>query len=102
MLRYRWSDDAGAENLLDLGDRAVYAWDRYRASLEGVGRMATMDNSAGEQYRLSMIVDVLLTKDVWLTTSFGRDFAADDAESLIALASLQWNIGDRSVLPDLG
>jgi hypothetical protein len=49
-----------------------------------------------------MIVDVLLTKDVWLTTSFGRDFAADDAESLIALASLQWNIGDRSVLPDLG
>lgn len=93
--RYTWSDDA--DDQLDLGVRGIYAWRRYGASLEAVMRRP---KSEEDRYRVGLILDVLLMKDVWLTTSFGREFTGDDAGSLVALANLQWNIGDRSIKPD--
>lgn len=96
LARYNWgADDAG--DLLDLGLRGVYAWDRYGVSAEGVFRRPQGDGD--NLYRLALTFDVLLTGDVWLTTSFGRDFNEDDAGSLLAIANLQWNVGDRSVKP---
>jgi hypothetical protein len=97
--RYRWNRDEDAENLVDLGARAIYAWSDYGLSMELVGRRPT--NGGDDHYRVSLIGDIKLNEQLWLTTSFGRDFTRQDSDALFALANLQWNVGKRSISPDV-
>lgn len=97
--RYRWNQNSDAENLVDVGLRGIYAWDDYGLSLEAVTRKPT--DGGDDRYRVSLITDVLVSKGLWLTMSFGRDFTREDSDAVFALANLQWNIGKRSITPDL-
>jgi hypothetical protein len=97
--RYRWNQDTDGENLIDAGLRGIYAWSDYGLSMELVARHPTENGE--DTYRVSLISDIMLSKDLWLTTSFGRDFTHEDSNSLFAIANLQWNIGKRSLTPDL-
>jgi hypothetical protein len=97
--RYRWNQDDDAENLVDLGARGIYAWSSYGLSMEMVARRPT--NGGDDLYRVSLIGDIKLNEQLWLTTSFGRDFTAEDSDAVFALANLQWNVGKRSVSMDL-
>lgn len=57
------------------------------------------DVPGDDLWRVDIGLDVELRDGLWLTSTFGRDFNARDARSLLAIANLQWNIGDRSIQP---
>lgn len=99
VMRYRWNQDDDAENLVDVGARGIYAWSDYGLSMELVARRPTEDGD--DSYRVALIGDIKLNDQLWLTTSFGRDFTSDDSDALFALTNLQWNVGKRSLTPDL-
>ena len=90
-----------ASSALDIGVRGIHASDRWSLSAESVYRRLDRAGSADHLLRLTVLADVLLAGETWLTVSFGKDFDADDAGSLLALANLQWNVGGRGARPRL-
>lgn len=92
--------DEESQNL-DFGVRATVAWSRYAASLEGIYRRVVdgPDDEDENKLRTVAALDARLVDDLWITASFGRDFTAKDADSLVALANLSWQLGDDSVIP---
>jgi hypothetical protein len=83
----------------DLGVKGGVARDRYSVALETVWRRMSRSDESDGQLRLVGNVDVRVTGDTWLTLAFGRDYDADEAGSLIALANIQWQFGSRAVTP---
>jgi hypothetical protein len=85
--------------VLDGGIRGIYAWKSLAVSLETIYRRVSGELPTENQFRVDLGFDVELFDGVWLTSTFGKDFSADDARSLLAIANLQWNIGNRSINP---
>jgi hypothetical protein len=102
-VRARWDDlnTDSSSTALDLGARSIYAWDRFASSLELVNRVERRRAATDDFVRASVIFDVRLVGDYWLNLSFGKDFDARKKQSLIALIGFQWQLGDRSVRPDI-
>jgi hypothetical protein len=86
---------------VDLGLQVVIARDRYAASLEGIARKAWRpagDDGDEGQYRVAIAADYKIGEGKWLTFSFGKDFAEDDAGSLFSLANLTYAFGEPRVV----
>lgn len=101
VLRLLWDDihTDTTRSTVDLGVRAFRSLHRWAFSGEAVYRHLSRGEDSDDLVKLSLIFDVLLGGETWLTVTFGREFAADDARSLIALANLQWNVGGRGARP---
>ena len=103
VVRGRWDDldTDSSSTALDLGARSIYAWDRFASSVELVNRAERRRGATSDFVRASVIFDVRLVGDYWVNLSFGKDFDARKRQSLIALIGFQWQLGDRSVRPDV-
>ncbi|MGH7469224.1 MAG: hypothetical protein ACRENP_14810 [Longimicrobiales bacterium] len=86
-------------SVVDLGVRGIFAFKSVAVSAEGIARRLGGDVQRDWLFRLDLGFDVMLREGVWLTTTFGRDFNAAQARSVLALANIQWSIGDRSINP---
>jgi hypothetical protein len=85
---------------VDLGLQVVIARDRYAVSLEGIARKAWRpagDDGDEGQYRVAIAADYEIGEGKWLTFSFGKDFAEDDAGSLFSLANLTYAFGEPRI-----
>jgi hypothetical protein len=82
----------------DVGARLVGAWDQYALSTEAVNRAVRESAGNDNSWRVTAGFDMKISSKVWLNTSFGHDFKAKDARSLLALANLQWSFGDAAEL----
>lgn len=98
-IHWQGLDSDSTSRVIDLGVRAIYAWNRFAISAETIYRNLGGDVSGDDLWRVDVGLDVELRDGLWLTSTFGRDFNARDARSLLAIANLQWNIGDRSIQP---
>jgi hypothetical protein len=93
--------DGDADLVLDLGGRYVYVRGRYALSAEVIYRR--LGDSAGDDegernlFRVDLATDMRLYGSVWLTATFGRDFAAADAGEVFALANLKWGLGGPTI-----
>lgn len=85
----------------DVGVRGIHASERWSLSAESVYRRLERGDTADDLFRVTVLADVLLAGETWLTVSFGKDFDGDEAGSLLALANLQWNVGGRGARPRL-
>jgi hypothetical protein len=86
---------------IDLGLQVVIARDRYAVSLEGIARRAWRpagDDGDEGQYRVAIAADYKIAEGKWLTFSFGKDFAEDDAGSLFSLANLTYAFGEPRIV----
>ncbi len=92
-------DADSTSRVLDLGMRGIYAWSRFAISAETIYRNLGGDVPGDQLWRVDLGIDVELRDGIWLTSTFGKDFNASDARSLLAIANLQWNIGDRAIRP---
>jgi len=88
-----------SQSYTDLGGRGIFAWDRFALSSEIVWRHTSQDDVGDDLYRVNLGFDVKLSGNVWINTAFGRDFNADDAGSLIALANFQYSLGKPAIQP---
>jgi hypothetical protein len=91
----------GDENLADLGARLILFKDRHAFSFESVGRFFTEKGAPADQHRLALAADYRVGERTWLTVTFGRDFHAAGANSLIAVANLSFGFGERRELNEV-
>lgn len=85
---------------LDLGMRLIYTSGRYALSAEGSFRSFTARGAPANQYRFAALVDFELQKGLWVTGTFGRDYAAGAPGSLIAQIGLSLDVaGQRVKIP---
>lgn len=101
VIRARWNQLAAdtTEFALDLGGRLIYSSGGYAASAEALYRRRDRGDESMNEYRLATIFDVRLSKDLWLTATFGKDFDQKEGSGLIALANLQWSFGKPQARP---
>lgn len=92
-------DDVETRMVLDGGVRGIYAWKTFAISAETIYRRISSDALDDDQFRVDLGFDIQLRDGIWLTSTFGKDFSAANARSFLAIANLQWNIGDRSIKP---
>lgn len=107
----RWQrDESQAEqNAVDVGFRGVWRFNRLSASAEFVNRAAAelaegVDADAGgfsDSRRVVGLLEYRATGDLFVTFSFGQDFASagDDREPLVAVLGGQLHFGPRPVVP---
>lgn len=112
---YTWSDSKGLLAVLragkegnagkqlgasytDLGGRLVIPNDDWVLSTEFVSRQRSVNGLTSSVWRWTGGFDYKVAADVWLNTSFGRDFQSEKAGSLLALINLQWSFGTKSLL----
>jgi len=85
---------------LDLGMRLIYTSGRYALSAEGSFRSFTERGAPSNEYRVAALVDFELQKGLWVTGTFGRDYAAGAPGSLIAQIGVSLNVaGERVKIP---
>ncbi len=102
LVRYRADqvEAAPGRHVLDLGARLVYAIDRFGVAAEGLYRRR-LDAHRGEEanlYRADVTFDVAIGDGFWFAATFGRAFEGSDASSLLALANLKFDLGQRRML----
>lgn len=107
----RWlRDETEAEqNAVDLGFRGVFRFNRLSASAEWVNRAAAeLAEGAGadaggfaDGRRVVGLLEYRATDDLFVTFSFGQDFAnaGDDREPLVAILGGQLHFGARPLVP---
>lgn len=82
----------------ELGVRVGRAWRRVGGWVEGLARRGLgTDAQDRHGYRAAVGLDLGLSEAVWLGLTFGRDFRAEDPESLLALANLRWEFRERRI-----
>ena len=96
-INWQGLDADSTSRIIDLGVRGIYAWSKFAISAETIYRNLGGDVPGDDLWRVDVGIDVELRDGIWLTSTFGKDFNARDARSLLAIANLQWNIGDRSI-----
>ena len=85
---------------LSLGMRLIYTSGRYAISAEGSFRSFTERGAPSNESRFAALVDFELQKGLWVTGTFGRDYAAGAPGSLIAQIGLAINVaGQRIKIP---
>lgn len=106
----RWlrDEDDREQNAVDLGFRGVFRFDRLSASAEFVNRTASeMDDGEAadpgafsDSRRFVGLVEYRATEDLFVTFSFGQDFAneGDDREPLVAILGGQLHFGPKPFL----
>jgi hypothetical protein len=104
LLKHDWQHIANAPgpNRLQVGARAVFAFERWGFSAEGLmNRTSVMDTST-TGYRVSATADYHLKTGLWLTLTGGADLDADGKPTQpIGLAAFNANFGrDRVLAPD--
>jgi hypothetical protein len=81
---------------IDLGGRVVAAWDIYAFDLEQLWRHTSDAGTTSERYRTAGGFHLKVTNSMWVNATFGRDFGAGNFHPLVALAGLQWNLGEST------
>ena len=92
-------DSDSTQTMLDVGIRGIHAWKSVGISAETIYRHTRGGEVDNNQFRVDLGLDIEMVDGLWLTSTFGKDFNASGARSLLAIANLQWNIGDRSINP---
>jgi hypothetical protein len=92
-------DSDSTQTMLDVGIRGIHAWKSVGISAETIYRHTRGREVDNNQFRVDLGLDIEMVDGLWLTSTFGKDFNASGARSLLAIANLQWNIGDRSINP---
>lgn len=98
--RYLDAGDAPEDDAIDVGARVVYTRDLYAVSLEYVDRHLIHRSGAVRPWRLAGIVDYKISRAVWLTGSFGRDYASDSPGSLLARLGVSLQLSKERYGPD--
>lgn len=83
------------QTTFDAGARFIFTQDKYGVSLEAVGRTYTWDNAPDPEWRIAAVLDVEITEDTWLTTTFGRDYHSSKPGSLLARLGLSLNLSSK-------
>lgn len=79
----------------DAGARLIFTQDKYGVSLEAVARSYTWDNAPDPEWRIAAVIDVEITEDTWLTSTFGKDYRGSASGSLIAKLGLSLNLSSK-------
>jgi hypothetical protein len=106
LFKYNWQHIANAPgpNRMQVGARAVFAFERWGFSAEGLMSRARVMGTSITGYRVSATVDYYLKTGMWLTLTGGADLDADGKPTQpIGLAAFNANFGrDRLLAPDRG
>jgi|GEM_PF-5259018 len=96
VLRAQWQDLDLEESTTtyDAGLRGIRAMERWIISGEAIVRRLNGGDTGSNLVRISGIFDLEVTPKTWLTVTVGRDFNADERQSLLALVNFQWNLGN--------
>jgi len=81
-------------DLVDLGTRLNYDISKFTVSLEYVHRM-NFTNDIFDDYRLSAIGSYKLTDNIFITSTFGKNFS--DVNNIIALAGVNFGFSQKKV-----
>lgn len=81
-------------DLVDLGTRLNYDISKFTISVEYVHRM-NFTNDIFDDYRLAAIGSYKLTDNVFITSTFGKNFS--DVDNIIALAGLNFGFSQKKV-----
>lgn len=81
-------------DLVDLGTRLNYDISKFTVSLEYVHRM-NFTSDIFDDYRLAAIGSYKLTDNVFITSTFGKNFS--DVNNIIALAGLNFGFSQKKV-----
>jgi hypothetical protein len=85
---------------LDVGVRLLHASDRYAVSAEAAFRVFTERGAPDNQYRIAAVLDYEMRQGIWLTATFGRDYAGAGPGSLLAQFGLSLDFaGQRLPVP---
>lgn len=79
----------------DAGARLIFTQDKYGVSLEAVSRSYTWDNAPEPEWRIAAVVDVEITEDTWLTSTFGKDYRGSASGSLLAKLGISLNLSSK-------
>jgi hypothetical protein len=79
----------------DAGARLIFTQDKYGVSLEAVSRSYTWDNAPKPEWRIAAVVDVEITEDTWLTSTFGKDYRGSASGSLLAKLGISLNLSSK-------
>jgi len=85
--------DGTDQDVLDFGGRFIYAQDRFALSAEYVDRH--INNGPGDQWRLAGVFDYRVSRAIWLTGTFGRNYDDDARGSLLAQLGLSLNLSKK-------
>lgn len=85
--------DGTDQDVLDFGGRFIYAQDRFAVSAEYVDRH--IHNGPGDQWRLAGVFDYRVSRAIWLTGTFGRNYDEDARGSLLAQLGLSLNLSKK-------
>lgn len=91
VIRFIGNNIDPSQNVFDIGGRIIYTNDKYALSLEGVFRKSTNAKEKKDLYRIAGNFEYLVLKNVWLQTTFGRDYTSSTNGSLIAQLGLAFN-----------
>ncbi|MDD5530696.1 MAG: hypothetical protein PHX21_11830 [bacterium] len=92
--RYIFDREKENNNVFDLGGRILWQSSRFELSTELVGRLG--ENALGKNdifYRLVGTFEYCLTENVYLTTSFGRNYDMDKTGKGTLIAIIETNFG---------
>lgn len=81
----------------DVGARVLLPQKEWAFSLEGVRRRLVEPDSTSNLWRFTGGFDYKVSEGLWINSSFGRDYQAKRANSLVALLGLKWNLGTKSL-----
>lgn len=100
--RYLASSFDSIVNAFDMGTRVTFARGRSAFSAEGSLRSFTQRNAPSNQYHVAAVVDFELHEGLWVTGTFGRDYASGSPGSLIAHIGLSVNINGQRINVPVG
>ncbi len=99
VLRYLGQREDTGPDAVDVGARVIYTHDRYALSAEYIYRHVSGEGTEN-QWRAAAIVDYRLSKNLWLTGTFGRSYDDQAPGSLLAQFGLSVQLSsDRYSTP---
>jgi hypothetical protein len=102
VVRYLGQRGDSVSSVVDAGGRFVLSSPTYSASLETVLRLPMEEEGAQNLYRIAGIVEYQLREDLWLTSTFGRDYQSRNSGSLIAQLGLKFHVTEDRYKPKPG
>lgn len=92
-------DEVGKHHVFDAGLRGVLKHRDHALSIEGLLRYRFTSTEDGATYRLGVAVEHKIVDDVWLSFTFGKDFAfrPGDVGQMFSLANVQFGLGRRTL-----
>ena len=82
------------QNLVDIGGRLEFEFDRFSISLESVKRFNN-DKTVKNTSRTVGIAQYKINNDLFLVGTFGKDFG--EIKNVISLLGLNWGFGEKGI-----